>query len=113
MCAARVAFALLRVAIHDTLCAVIKSFRHDGLQRFFSKGSKAGIQPNHAKKLSLQLLRLDGATSAADMNLPGWDWHLLKADLAGHWSVSVNGNWRLTFTFEGTDAILVDYQDYH
>jgi proteic killer suppression protein len=92
---------------------VIKSFRHDGLQRFFSTGSKAGIRPRHAKKLRLQLARLDGATSAADMNLPGWDWHPLKADLAGHWSVSVNGNWRMTFTFEGRDAILVDYQDYH
>jgi proteic killer suppression protein len=74
---------------------VIKSFRHDGLQRFFSTGSKAGIQPSHAKKLGLQLARLDGATSAADMNLPGWNWHPFKADLAGHWSVSVNGNWRM------------------
>jgi proteic killer suppression protein len=92
---------------------VIKSFRHDGLQWFFSTGSKAGIQPNHAKKLKLRLLRLDGATGAPDMNLPGWDWHPLKDDLVGHWAVSVNGNWRLTFTFEGTDAILVDYQDYH
>jgi proteic killer suppression protein len=91
---------------------VIKSFRHDGLERFFLKGSKAGIQPKHAKRLRLQLTQLDGATSAADMNLPGWDWHPLKSDLAGHWAVSVSGNWRLTFTFEGTDAILVDYQDY-
>jgi plasmid maintenance system killer protein len=39
--------------------------------------------------------------------------HPLKDDLAGHWAVSVNGSWRLTFTFEGSDAILVDYQDYH
>jgi toxin HigB-1 len=47
------------------------------------------------------------------MNLPGWDWHLLRADLAGHWAVSVNGNWRLTFSFEDSDAVLVDYRDYH
>jgi hypothetical protein len=40
-------------------------------------------------------------------------WHPLKGDLSGHWSVTVNGNWRLTFSFEGEDAILVDYQDYH
>jgi toxin HigB-1 len=94
-------------------CAVIKSFRHDGLQRFFKTGSKAGIQPTHAKKLRLLLARLDTSTTAADMNLPLWGWHPLKDDLAGHWAVSVNGNWRLTFTFEGTDAILVDYLDYH
>jgi proteic killer suppression protein len=92
---------------------VIKSWRHDGLRRFFDTGSKAGIQPNHAKKLQLQLAVLNSATSAVDMNLPGWQWHPLTGELLGHWSVSVNGNWRMTFTFEGSDAILVDYQDYH
>ena len=92
---------------------MIKTFRHDGLKKFFLKGSKAGIQPKHAKKLTLQLTQLDAAINAADMNLPGWDWHPLGKDLDGHWAVSVNSNWRLTFTFEGKDAILVDYQDYY
>jgi toxin HigB-1 len=92
---------------------VIKSFRHTGLERFFRTGSKAGIQPKHAGRLRLQLGRLDGATSAADMNMPGWDWHPLTGNLAGLWAVKVNKNWRLTFTFEGTNAVLVDYQDYH
>ena len=92
---------------------MIKSFRHDGLERFFRKGSKAGIQPKHAKRLRLQLGRFDAARSAADMNLPGWRWHPLMSALAGHWAVWVDENWRLTFTFEGTDAVLVDYQDYH
>ena len=92
---------------------MIKSFRHKGLERFFREGSKAGIQPQHTKRLRLQLGRLDGARSAEDMDLPGWKWHSLSADRKGHWSVSVNANWRLTFTFEGADAVLVDYQDYH
>ena len=48
-----------------------------------------------------------------DMNAPGWKLHPLIADLAGHYSVTVNGNWRLTFTFEGENAELVDYLDYH
>jgi toxin HigB-1 len=48
-----------------------------------------------------------------DMNAPGYELHQLKGDLAGHWSVRVSGNWRLTFAFEGEDAIDVDYQDYH
>jgi proteic killer suppression protein len=90
-----------------------KTFRHKGLERFFREGSKAGIQPKHAERLRLQLARLDAASGAGDMDLPGWKWHALKHDLAGHWSVSVSGNWRMTFTFEGTDAVLVDYQDYH
>ncbi|NCX63355.1 MAG: hypothetical protein EBW84_11650 [Betaproteobacteria bacterium] len=56
---------------------------------------------------------LDAATRPEDMNRPGWDWHALKGGLSGQWSVSVNGNWRLTFGFVNGDAILVDYQDYH
>jgi proteic killer suppression protein len=47
------------------------------------------------------------------MNLPGWKLHPLRGDLAGHWAVWVSGNWRLTFVFDGADATVVDYQDYH
>lgn len=47
------------------------------------------------------------------MNIPGWKFHALKGELTGHWAVSVSGNWRLTFAFDGEDAIFVDYQDYH
>ena len=92
---------------------MIQSFRHKGLERFFTTGSKAGIQPKHAKRLRLQLAALDAAKSPADMNLPGWRWHSLSGDLQRHWAVWVDENFRLTFTFEGADAILVDYRDYH
>ena len=92
---------------------MIKSFRHKGIEGFFRRGSKAGIQPHHADKLSRQLIRLDLAKSSEDMNVPGWRLHSLGGDHEGHSSVWVNGNWRLTFTFEGLDAVLVDYQDYH
>jgi proteic killer suppression protein len=92
---------------------MVKNFRHAGIEKFFMTGSKAGIQPAHAGKLSLQLYALDVAKSPADLNTPGWRLHQLKGDLKGHWSIRVNGNWRLTFKFEGEDAILVDYQDYH
>ncbi len=47
------------------------------------------------------------------MNVPGWGLRALTGNLAGHYSVSVSGNWRLTFGFYGGDAVLVDYQDYH
>ena len=92
---------------------MIRSFRHAGLERFFLTGSKAGIQPAHAKKLTVQLGTLNTARDATRMNVPGWDLHRLKGDLGNHWSIKVNGNWRMTFTFDGEDAILVDYQDYH
>jgi proteic killer suppression protein len=89
---------------------VIKTFRHKGLQAFFETSSKAGIQPHQAPRLKRQLTRLDLAKTPDDMNVPGWRLHSLSD---GHWSVWVNGNWRMTFTFDGTDAVLVDYRDYH
>jgi toxin HigB-1 len=92
---------------------MIKSFRHSGIEAFFKTGSKAGIQPKHAKKLGLQMAVLNEAKKESDMNLPGWDWHPLKGQSAGRWSVSVNGNWRLTYGFENGDAILINYEDYH
>lgn len=93
---------------------MIKSFRHKGLQAFFEKGSMAGIQPAHAPRLAAMLRRLNETTNAQGMNLPGWRLHPLKGqELKEHWSVWVNGNWRMTFTFEGENAVLVDYQDYH
>lgn len=92
---------------------MIKSFRHKGIERFFDTGSKAGIQAKHAAKLRRQLARLDASVRAEDMDIPGWRLHPLTGGLLNHWSVRVDGNWRLTFAFEGEDAVLVDYQDYH
>lgn len=92
---------------------VIRSFCHKGIERYFLSGSKAGIQASHAARLARQLQRLDMSRSPQDMNLPGWKLHPLKGELAGHWSVWVSGNWRLTFIVDGEDVILVDYRDYH
>ena len=100
------------------MIGMIKSFRHKGLKKFFETGSTAGIQPAHAKKLRRQLLVLDTSTSPSDMDVLGWGLHPLTGrnpknhDVEKHYSISVNGNWRLTFKFENEDAILVDYQDY-
>ncbi len=92
---------------------MIKSNRHKGLKRFAETGSKSGIQPKHADRLRRILTALDVATLPRDMDAPGSNLHPLRGDLQGHWAVSVTGNWRLTFVFEGEDVILVDYQDYH
>jgi toxin HigB-1 len=92
---------------------VIRSFRHAGIAKFFHNGSKAGIQPKHASRLSVQLFALNRAKSAVDMNAPGWDLHVLSGTMKNHWSIKVNGNWRLTFAFDEEDVVLVDYVDYH
>jgi proteic killer suppression protein len=92
---------------------LIRGFKHKGLSKFFETGSKAGIQAQHAERLRLILGRLNAATSARDMALPGLDSHPLRGDRKGTWAVSVSGNWRVTFTFVGKDADSVDYEDYH
>ena len=92
---------------------MIKSFRHKGLKDFYITGSLKGIQPAHAPKLRRILSRLNFSTAPQDMNLPGYRLHQLSGQEEGMWSVTVNGNWCVTFYFEGTDAILVDYWDYH
>ena len=89
---------------------MIRSFRHKGLEKFFLKGTKSGIQARHAPRLRLILGRLNAATDPKDMDLPGLKLHGKKKDV---WSVWVSGNWRITFRFNGKDAELIDYGDYH
>ena len=92
---------------------MIRSFRHSGLERFFRSGSKAGIQPRHAKRLRLQLAQLNVASVPNDMVAPPWRLHPLRGVREGHWAVWVDENFRLTFRFEGKDVVEVDYRDYH
>jgi len=91
----------------------IQSFRHKGLQRFFSTGSTSGIQAKHATRLRIILGRLNVAAEPRDMGLPGLRLHPLKGVQRGRWAVTVSGNWRITFGFSGQDVEQVDYEDYH
>ncbi|MBA3713393.1 MAG: type II toxin-antitoxin system RelE/ParE family toxin [Pyrinomonadaceae bacterium] len=92
---------------------MIKSFRHKGLKQLFESDSKRGVSAALAPRLKRQMDVLDNAQSAADMNLPGYGWHELKGDRKGTWSVTVSGNWRLTFKFQDGKADDVDLEDYH
>jgi toxin HigB-1 len=92
---------------------MIVSFTHKGLERYFRTGSKSGIQPAHAARLTLILSLLDVAKSADDMNFPGFGLHPLNGDKKGYFAVKVSGNWRLIFKQYGDDMELVDYLDYH
>ncbi|CAG1771587.1 MAG: type II toxin-antitoxin system RelE/ParE family toxin [Dokdonella sp.] len=92
---------------------MIRSFKHKGLAKFFASGSTAGIQAAHAKRLRLILGRLNAALLVKDMDLPGLRLHELAGNRKGTWSVTVSGNWRVTFRFEGGEAEVVNYEDYH
>lgn len=104
------ALVLMRVALRTTI-VLIKTFQHKGLKAFFETGSMTGIQAIHAPRLAAMLRRLNEIPDATGMGVPGWGLHSLQGRaLNGHFSVKVSGNWRVTFTFDGTDAVLVNYQ---
>lgn len=92
---------------------MIKSFKHKGLEKFFTKGSKAGIQSNHAAKLTMQLTALHTAFTIDDMDIPGWNLHQLTGNRNEQWSINVNKNWRIVFEFKDGHAYIVNYEDYH
>ena len=91
----------------------IKKFKHKGLKKFFESGIKSGIQTVHTNKIALILDLLDAAKEAKDMNFPGSNFHSLRGDLRGLFSVHVNGNWTIIFRFEKGDAYDVNLIDYH
>jgi toxin HigB-1 len=92
---------------------MIKSWKHKGLKQYYESGFKAGVTPVHARRLKIILQMLDAADTPQRMDTPGMPFHTLKGKLDGFFSVTVSANWRIIFKFDGEDAILVDYLDYH
>lgn len=92
---------------------MIRNFRHKGLQRLYEKADRKGLSPDMAPKIERIMARLDIAATPDMMNLPGFKLHALKGVYKGFWSVSVTGNWRIVFRFEGSHVFDVDLVDYH
>ena len=92
---------------------MIRSFRHKGLERYFTRSDRSGIDRRQSERILRLLDRLDAAMKPEDMNLPGYRFHRLKGDRKRAFSVSVSGNWRITFRFEDGDAVDVNLEDYH
>lgn len=92
---------------------MIKSFRHKGLKKFYETGSVAGVQSSHRNRLRMILAALDTSLEIGDMDIPGFRLHPLKGRSKDRWSVSVSGNWRITFEFREGNAYVLNYEDYH
>lgn len=93
---------------------MILSLRHKGLKRLYEADDRTKVPAQLADKIALVLLMLDHAESPEQLaTRPGFRLHPLKGDLRGHWSITISGNWRVTFRFQGTDVTDVDYLDYH
>ena len=92
---------------------MIKSFKHKGLERLFTKGIASGVQVDYVPRMVLVLDALDAAEMVSQLDLPGFRLHRLKGDKRNLWSVRVSANWRITFEFENGDAHILDLEDYH
>ena len=92
---------------------MIENFRHKGLRKVFENDDTRKVPPAQADKITRALARLNEAMTVQDMGLPGYRLHPLKGNLAGFWSVTVSGNWRIIFRFEHGMAYDVDLIDYH
>lgn len=92
---------------------MIRGFRHKGLERYFTRGERKGIDAKQEPRIRRILDRLDAAAKPEDLNLPGYKFHALKADRKGTYLVWVSGNWRITFRFANGNAEHVNLEDYH
>ena len=108
----RVRVKLTSTSCHPTLEVVIRSFRHRGLRRLWG-GDPSRIGTILRDRVENVLAVLDAAFTAADLDLPGYRLHALKGDLKGLWSVTISGNWRITFRIEDGNVFDVDLTDYH
>lgn len=92
---------------------VIRNFRSRALRRFWTKSDASGLKPEWARKVERQLTLLDSAGRPEDMDVVTFGFHRLTGDQAGRYAITVSRNWRLTFAFDGQDAVDVDLEDYH
>lgn len=89
-------------------------FRHKGLKALYDKDSVKGVPAQAAEKIKRILAALEFADDLAQVvTMPGWKLHPLKGDRKGEFSITVTGNWRITFRLEGNTVIDVNLKDYH
>ena len=92
---------------------MIRSFRHKGLQRFWTRSDASGLRPDWVSKVDRLLRALDAAKLPKDLAIPGTGFHALRGDLRDRYAMTVSRNWRMTFGWDGEDAVDIDLEDYH
>ena len=92
---------------------MIRTFKHKGLRELFEKGKSKNVASDFAPKLLRQMDAINQADAPDQLNFPSYDLHELKGERSGTWTMKVNKNWRLTFSFERGNAVDLDLEDYH
>jgi proteic killer suppression protein len=92
---------------------MIRSFRSKALRRLSEQGDASKLSVPNVRRVQRIIEQLDEATTPEEMNVPGWRFHSLKGQDKGRYAVDASGNWRITFGWDGKDAIDLDLEDYH
>ena len=92
---------------------MIRSFRNKALRRFVESGDCSRLSVQNVERLKIMIGQMDSAVAPEELNLPGFYFHPLRGKEKGRYSIRVTGNYRLTFAWDGEDAIAVDLEDYH
>ncbi len=92
----------------------IGKFRHKGLKRLYEDDDGSLLPAASVRKIKAILAALQFADNLSQVEtVPGWKLHPLKAGRKGEYSITVTGNWRLTFTVEGHVVTDLNFEDYH
>jgi proteic killer suppression protein len=94
----------------------IRNVKHRGLKNFIEKNDAKGLPADRLKKIRQVLgflLDMDAIEELFDP--PRFKAHKLTGDRADTYSLSVSGNWRITFRHdaEAKELYDMDYEDYH
>jgi proteic killer suppression protein len=109
----RKAASLDACKLTDYTSAMIRSFRHKGLRRFFEDDEASKLPADMLERIRTILSFLDAASKIEELDQPSFRLHPLKGRLRGLWAITVRANWRIVFGFEDGGAIDVDFMDYH
>jgi toxin HigB-1 len=93
---------------------VLRRFRHKGLRRLYEVDDPGGLPAQSIRKIKAILASLEFADNLSQVaTMPGWKLHPLRGSRKGEYSITVTGNWRVTFRLEGTIITDLDFEDYH
>ena len=92
----------------------ILRFRHKGLKRLYERGDPRGVSRNRVHRIANILSALEAAADISQLaTMPGWKLHRLHGEREGEYSISVTGNWRITFRLDDGAVTDVNLEDYH
>jgi toxin HigB-1 len=95
------------------IVTMIRTFNHSGLRHYFETGDPKGLAAEMVKRIQIRLNALNRARELRDIALPGFDFHPLKGNRKGEYSIGVTGNYRMTFRFDSGDVLDLNLEDYH